>query len=263
MPRAFAADTGIGEDSATLLAHLLMTDTNIGSDTAALTAHLLGRDDGLGSDSAALLAHLTGTDTSTGGDSATAMLRYFLSGTDTGIGADSAALLAHLSGRDLGQGQDTATLFAHLAGFDTGGGYDSATAVFSPHAPETQSFSAPGTITYNIPSWCRYIDIVLVGGGNGGGGGFAGFITGGGGNAGNWSHVTLERGVDIPWSATAIIFVIPVATPGGTQGNKGAGGGTVTASVAGSGWAGLSATGGTGDQFGSTRNGASPGTHTY
>lgn len=52
------------------------------------------------------------------------------------------------------------------------------------------------------------------------------------------------------------------ATAGGTSGNKGAGGGTVTAS--GSGWAaGLSATGGTGDQFGSTRNGQSPGTHTY
>ncbi|QSN55043.1 hypothetical protein I3U39_24450 [Mycobacteroides abscessus subsp. abscessus] len=164
---------------------------------------------------------------------------------------------------DTNIGADTATLLAHLTGFDTGSGYDSATAVFSPHAPETQSWSAPGTITYNIPSWCRYIDIVLVGGGNGGGGGFAGFITGGGGNAGNWSHVTLERGVDIPWSATAITIVIPAATPGGTQGNKGAGGGTVTASVSGSGWAGLSATGGTGDQFGSTRNGASPGTHTY
>ncbi|WP_445929754.1 glycine-rich domain-containing protein, partial [Mycobacteroides abscessus] len=69
-----------------------------------------------------------------------------------------------------------------------------ATAVFSPHAPDTQSWSAPGTITYNILSWCRYIDIILVGGGNGGGGGFAGFVTGGGGNAGTWTHITIERG---------------------------------------------------------------------
>lgn len=263
VPRAFVTDTGIGEDSATLLGHLLVTDTNIGSDTAELIAHLSGRDDGLGSDSAALLAHLTGTDTGTGGDSATAMLKYFLSGTDTGIDSDSAALLAHLSGSDLGQGQDTATLFAHLTGFDTGSGYDSATAVFSPHAPETQQYTIPGTITYLIPSWCRYIDVVLIGGGNGGGGGFAGFVTGGGGNAGNWAHATLERGVDIPWSATAITFVIPVAAPAGTQGNKGAGGSTVTAEVSGSSWSGLSATGGTGDQFGTTRNGQSPGTHTY
>ncbi|WP_255789216.1 glycine-rich domain-containing protein [Mycobacteroides abscessus] len=263
MPRAAAIDTGIGEDSATLLAHLLATETATGADNAALLAHLTGRDDGLGSDSAGLRAYLAGMDTGIGADSATAVLKYYASGTDDGAGYDSAALLAHLAGSEFGQGYDTAALSAHLTGFDTGGGYDSATAVFSPHAPETQSWSAPGTITYNIPSWCRYIDIVLVGGGNGGGGGFAGFITGGGGNAGNWSHVTLERGVDIPWSATAITFVIPVATPGGTQGNKGAGGGAVTASVSGSSWAGLSATGGTGDQFGTTRNGQSPGTHTY
>ncbi|MDM2401761.1 hypothetical protein PP613_21165 [Mycobacteroides abscessus] len=263
VPRVLAIDTGIGYDSATVLAHLLATETATGPDSATLLAQLAGQDAGIESGRAALLAHLTGIDTGLGGDSATAVLKYYTSGTDVGIGYDNAALLAHLTGIDLAQGGDTAALLAHLTGRDSGDGYDSATAVFSPHDPETQQFTAPSTITYLIPSWCRYIDIVLVGGGNGGGGGFAGFITGGGGNAGNWSHATLERGVDIPWSATAITFVIPAATPGGTQGNKGAGGGTVTAEVAGSGWSGLSATGGTGDQFGSTRNGASPGTHTY
>lgn len=239
-------------------------DSGQGIDTAALLAHLAVADSGIGVDIADLLVHLSCTETSLGVESASWLLKFYASGNDEAVASESAAILAHLAATDQAIGTETAALLAHLAGSsDVGSGGESGSAAFTAHAPATVPYSATGSNAHSIAAWCRYMDVVLAGGGNGGGGGFAGFVTGGGGNAGNWSHVTVERGVDIPWSASTLTIVIPTATAGGTQGNKGAGGGTVTAAVTGTSWAGLSATGGTGDQFGTTRNGQSPGTHTY
>ncbi|QST90059.1 hypothetical protein PROPHIGD91-3_56 [Mycobacterium phage prophi91-3] len=136
------------------------------------------------------------------------------------------------------------------------------TAAFPVMPPSTTAYAAAGTYTYTIPYWCNKIDVVLVGGGKGGGGGWAGGVTGGGGNAGAWATITLVRGVDIPWTTSTITIIIPAAAAGGTSGNKGANGGTVTASA--TGWtAGLSAVGGTADQFGTTQTGQSPGTQNF
>ncbi|ASW84760.1 hypothetical protein [Mycobacterium intracellulare] len=115
--------------------------------------------------------------------------------------------------------------------------------VWSTFTPELATFAAAGAYTYNIPAGCRFIDVILLGAGSGGNAGGAGFVSGNGGAAGHWAIITLERGVDIPWSVKQITGVIGA---GGTQGIYGgaaptSGGGT---SAIASSWAGLTAAGG-------------------
>lgn len=205
VPRLGAADTGVGEDSASLLARLTATDNGLGQDRGALLAHLSGLDDGLGSDRAALLAHLTGTDTGIGEGSGTVFLKYFLSGTDDAIGYDTAALLAHLTGSEDGIGSDLAALLVHLTGRDDGLGYDSATVARSPTAPLRTDFTATGAYNYAIPEWSLIIDYALWAGAASGQTGNGAVNTAGkGGKAGQLITGTLIRGVDIPWSLAAI-----------------------------------------------------------
>ncbi|ASZ75465.1 minor tail protein [Mycobacterium phage Kimona] len=123
-----------------------------------------------------------------------------------------------------------------------------------------QAFTTAGAWNYALPSWARYVDVVLLGGG-GGGKGMASFDGwGNGGEAGQWNWVTLEVGVDIP--ALAVIS--------GTVGAGGAGGdGSIVAGQAGqpgqattaaaSGWAGLVANGGAGGTGLLAPTGKSPG----
>ncbi|SLC02159.1 Uncharacterised protein [Mycobacteroides abscessus subsp. abscessus] len=212
VPRVIAADTGVSEDSATLTAHLMLTDNAIGFGNADVAAHLFGHEDGLGSDQATMLAHLTGTDTSVADGVGTGMLKYYTTGTDTGIGYGSASLIAHLLGMDTGLGHGGAATFAHLTGFDSGIGYGGSSAAFSPHAPDSQQFISSGT--YAIPAWCYKIDVILIGAGGGGGNGSL-FLPGNGGDGGAWQIVTLVRGVDIPWSASAITVTIGLGGVGG------------------------------------------------
>lgn len=144
-------------------------------------------------------------------------------------------------------------------------------AAFTPTAPT--AFTTAGAYTYNIPDGCRFIDVILLGAGSGGNAGGAGFVAGNGGQPGTWQVVTVERGVDIPWSIKQITGLVGA---GGTQGISGgaapSSGGATTATA--SGWAGLSAAGGvfvnSGGQVGKAPSPAtqslngqtySPGTH--
>lgn len=142
-------------------------------------------------------------------------------------------------------------------------------AAFPASAPDSWSQIAAGTYTYNIPYWCRYIDIVLLGAGGGGASSGPFYLLGGfPGSPGTWATVTLERGVHIPWDTATITLV---AGTGGARGSGGAGGtagGAGTASTASApGWAGLSAPGGAGGPQHPTgvnaNDGPSPGNKTY
>lgn len=59
---------------------------------------------------------------------------------------------------------------------------------------ETLSYSAPGTYTYNIPSWANHLDFILLGGGGSG----ATYdkpdaLPGGAGNPGMWNAYTIDK----------------------------------------------------------------------
>ena len=56
--------------------------------------------------------------------------------------------------------------------------------------PATWPQQSAGSYTYDIPYWCTYIDVFLLGAGGGGAYGFPG----NGGQAGSWNAVTLYRG---------------------------------------------------------------------
>lgn len=102
--------------------------------------------------------------------------------------------------------------------------------------PTLTTISTAGAYSYTIPRNCNTIDVILLGGG-GGGGSSNFFAWGGGGNAGSRTYVTLQRGVDIPWSATVITGSV------GSGGASNTNGSATSASA--SGWAGTSASGGT------------------
>jgi hypothetical protein len=97
----------------------------------------------------------------------------------------------------------------------------------SMHSPVTQEFTTPGTDTYEVPGFMvagDFFDIVMVP--DGGSGGKPAIPTsgedvfGGGGQAGTWTAITLQYGVDIPTTTTS--FTV----------NVGAGGASVGGSVA-------------------------------
>ncbi|AGK88219.1 minor tail protein [Mycobacterium phage WIVsmall] len=121
-------------------------------------------------------------------------------------------------------------------------------------SPVTQQFTTAGAYTYSIPAHAIYIDIILLGGGEGGENGRAAFQSGSGGQAGKFTTLKLQRGVDIPWSLMQISGT--VGTAGGSNG--GAGGGT-TAIISGLGT--YTGAGGNGQVSG--QNGQSAGSVTY
>ena len=63
--------------------------------------------------------------------------------------------------------------------------------------------------TISFPAWARFIDFVGIGGGASGqtGNGGTGFA-GRGGNPGEWYAVTIERGVDIPWTTKQAVLSV-------------------------------------------------------
>jgi hypothetical protein len=110
----------------------------------------------------------------------------------------------------------------------SGSGQLSVTAVVQ-HDPEPTEFFPQGAYTYDIPPWCIYIDLVLLGGG---GGGSTVFPVGNGGKCGSWNVVTLWRDsgepqpdpdlVPIPAATTSISITVgsgggggPTPAPGG------------------------------------------------
>lgn len=84
-----------------------------------------------------------------------------------------------------------------------------AAVVFSPMSSTTTVFSTAGSGTWPIPPWCRYIDIVCIGGGASGQTGNGAIAQAGkGGLAGVWGGTTIERGVDIPWSQSSLSYTV-------------------------------------------------------
>ncbi|WP_019204589.1 hypothetical protein [Tsukamurella sp. 1534] len=155
-----ASDTGHGEDTADLLAHLLATDTGTGSDSAVLLAHLTATDSGVGFDTVALLAHLTGSDSGAGTDAATWLEHLDRLAVDTGTGSDTAALLAHLLATDTGAGGDVAALLAHLTGSDSGAGTDTARpAYMNPYS------GSKAATTLNHATWTDLLTFTAAGNG--------------------------------------------------------------------------------------------------
>ncbi len=262
-PQERVLDAGVGADLASGWLASPASDTGVGTDTTSVSYLLLGIGAHLaaGQDAANQAVAQVVFDAAAGFDVTTSIPLQIVS--DRGVGADMVTQEAGLPAIDFGLGTDTSWLsyVVEPSAADLAAAVDAATAGFTPTPETTQQVLAVGTTQVPIRVWSRFIDIVLVGGGNGGGGGWAGGIVGGGGNPGIWASITLERGVHIPWTTTVVSITIPAAVAGGTSGNKAAGGGTVSASA--TGWSdGLSAAGGTSDLFGTTRVGASAGSHT-
>lgn len=117
---------------------------------------------------------------------------------------------------------------AALVGNLTGKGTLSAQNVgFAPHAPTTQTISTVGLNTYDIPYWCTYIDLILVGGG--GGGSYSSFSSAVGGAGGQLVGQTFQRGGAIPWMTTTITVTVGSGGKAGTGSGGPTAGGPTTA----------------------------------
>ncbi|MGV7802860.1 hypothetical protein [Mycobacteroides chelonae] len=214
-----AQTTGEGDTFAAVIAHLRGTATGFGDTRAAVLAHLSGKTTGSGDTRTVVLAHLTGQTTGTGDTTASWLLHFSRIAQTTGTGDTYAALLAHLRGTATGLGDTATAVLAHLAGTASGDGSTSAGAAFTAHALQDDSWAAAATVTYQIPGWSIYLDLTGVGAGGGGreGDGAAATV-GNGGKAGQWNGRTLQRGVDIPWSASTITVTVGQAGPAGARG---------------------------------------------
>ncbi|UVF60802.1 hypothetical protein SEA_STICKER17_30 [Gordonia phage Sticker17] len=138
---------------------------------------------------------------------------------------------------------------------------DSVSAAFTAMPPATTTFTSVGSFTYTIPPWCKYIDIIALGGGKGGQTG-SGAINqaGSGGLPGQWAVATLQRGADIPWSEAQLTGIVGAGGAGGANSDNAPGGnGTASTVTASAGT--LSAAGGTGTNSG--RDGPGPGNYIY
>ncbi|AYD82136.1 minor tail protein [Gordonia phage Turuncu] len=155
-------------------------------------------------------------------------------------------------------------MVAHLVATFVSSASFPAAAAYSPVEPTTTTYTTVGAFTYPIPNWCIFIDIIGLGGGKGGQtGSGANGQPGSGGLPGVWAGITLQRGVDIPWSETQFPGVVGAGGAGGANSDNAAGqngtASTITASVG-----TLTAAGGTGVNSGSTRrDGPGPGNYTY
>jgi hypothetical protein len=119
----------------------------------------------------------------------------------------------------------------------SGSGKLSGTTTFPTMSPATWSQEAAGNYTYDIPYWCTYLDVFLLGAGGGGAYG----IPGSGGLAGSWSAVTLYRGsgptpsglVALPVATPSIDIEVGLGGEAGTNAMGPGGGGNTTASATG------------------------------
>ncbi|QIG58707.1 hypothetical protein SEA_DATBOI_42 [Gordonia phage DatBoi] len=121
-------------------------------------------------------------------------------------------------------------------------------------------FTTVGTTNLTVPSWARFVDVVLIGGGGGGGGHAANSLnTGKGGDASSWQTTTLERGVHFTGS-TLDIVVGAGGEGSNTNGGDGFSGGT-TFVFAGANqlFSSTGGNGGAGNTSGASTPGGSPG----
>jgi hypothetical protein len=131
---------------------------------------------------------------------------------------------------------------------------DQAVADFAAKAATSVQYGVVGTYNYAIPVWCKYLDVVLLGGGaSGQTGNGAVNQPGSGGHSGKWQGYKLTRGVEIPWTATTVVITVGAggARPADSDYAGPTPGANTTFSVASS-ISGLAA-GGNGTNDGSTR----------
>ncbi len=111
----------------------------------------------------------------------------------------------------------------------------SAEPAFAAHDPEPPvQFTPQGAYSYDIPWWCNFIDLFLLGGGGGG-------VAGNGGQGGSWKTVTLWRGpgqpppgvVQIPAATTSISITVGSGGSGGSIAAAPNPGGETTATAVG------------------------------
>jgi hypothetical protein len=131
----------------------------------------------------------------------------------------------------------------------------SVTAAFPLNPPATTEYPLAGNYTYDIPYWCTYIDLILLGGGGGGANALGGVVPGAGGQAGFWTTTTVQRGLEIPFTTTSIAVTV------GPGGGGAANGGSTTATA--TGMAAQTAIGGTQGAGTNGTRGESPGQVTY
>ncbi|WNN94418.1 hypothetical protein SEA_KORENI_5 [Mycobacterium phage Koreni] len=108
--------------------------------------------------------------------------------------------------------------------------------VWPAFAPVSQTFTTVGAWTFNIPTECLLIDVILLAGGGGGSSGNIAGSPGEGGYAGAWEYFTLRRGVDIPWNILQLTGTVGGGGNGGIGGwvpITGSNGGNTTVTAAG------------------------------
>lgn len=260
-PSLATADAGIGRDDSLIVPRFAAIDGGTGSDLALVSRiPQLPGDSGIGIDRGLIRPKAFVVEAGLGADAARSGVRP----SDEGRGADAGLVRPRFAVVDAAVGAELLTsLRARIAVSDRGLGTDTAAAGFTPHAAALTSYTSPGTYQYRIPVWCRYIEIILCGSGRGGNGN-SNALPGAGGNAGGWAAITLERGVDIPWTLLDITIVVKDGGAGGTGsifvGGLGGDGSASTAAV--SGTVILSAPGGTGERSGN-QAGGSPGPYNY
>jgi hypothetical protein len=121
-------------------------------------------------------------------------------------------------------------------------------------SPQQYIYDAVGTVSFPIPYWCTFMDVVMCSGGAGGKRGTL-FITGQGGKSGNWAASILHRGVNMPYGTTALTVTVG---NGGGSGDNNPGG---ACQVSGTGVTTITAAGGSGTQSGLA--GGSPGDYSF
>lgn len=258
-PREAVTDGGLGLDLALRLSRADFFDAGVGNDSGSSTPRVDTSDSGVGRDNVAgIWVELSGllSETGAGYDTFTEVARLVT--TDSAVGADQGITTPGFTVGDLGVGAESPRLNRvkeavgdRAAGADAvsegaqepensmaGVGNDSSVGWFAPQTWTLNPFTASGSIT--IPVGCRYVDVVCVGGGGGGQKGTAPVIgasyDGDGGWGGTWAWRSLQRGVDVPWTARTI--TVTVGAGGAAESN-----GTASTIVV-EGWGTLTGAGG-------------------
>ncbi|AXH70425.1 minor tail protein [Gordonia phage Daredevil] len=205
--------SGVGDDAAIAKARILTSGAAAGQDRPAAKPKLPGTGQAAGRDLATQRPRVAAAGSGAGKGDA----RFRLNGQGVASGDDLAIPKPKLIVPSSGAGSDRVLVpRAATAGAGQGAGGGTASASFKNEGPWDVTWtSGSNAYTFTFPVWCRYIDVILLGGGASGQTG-SGAINqpGRGGAAGSWAAIRLERGVDIPWSLLSMQVVTGV---GGAQ----------------------------------------------
>ena len=212
--RRTASDTGVGEDGALIVPGIAAATTGLGVGAGVVPRiDTVAGDSGVGVGAAAVDLAAAVWDGGIGTDlAATIGVQPTVDG---GVGDDHTSLLPRVAGPMTGVGDDRVAALARVTAAESGVGQEAGSADFTPHEPVEVSYTTPGTYTYVIPVWCRYLDIAAVGSGRGGNGNTSA-IAGAGGAGGQWDWTTITRGVSLfTWATRELTVVVPEGGLGG------------------------------------------------